>query len=405
MRKNLVLVAEDEDDIRTLLADTLADAGFDVIQAQDGSIALEKIRYEHPDIVLLDVWMPVMGGFEVLKKLRDDPETKDLPVVILTALNALEGEKSSMDLGVTHYMTKPLDFGVLEATLRVVVRESQRENDVEETSTNADEATVQSANSKLFNSSGKIASLRTGRKDAEEGSKEKVLAIRTADKLAALEQKLGGGMPFNTVTLVEGAASSGKSILCQHFIYGALEGGVDTTYFTSEHSEKSLITQMSSLGLDVSAHLRSGRLQVYGVPEPKEGESPEPLLASLAQAMEALPVRQKFIVVDSITDLAGSSSESAVIAFFTSCRRMSNKGRTVLVSIHSYAFGAEMFNRLRSLCDGYLSLRSETVAAKAVKTLEVRKMKANDLTTNNTVSVEIVPLTGMKLLPISRTKA
>ncbi|HLF04763.1 MAG TPA: ATPase domain-containing protein, partial [Dehalococcoidia bacterium] len=246
---------------------------------------------------------------------------------------------------------------------------------------------------------------RSGRKKAEDEKEKEQHVIRTADKLIALEQKLGGGVPINTLTLMVGATSSGKSVLCQHLVFGALEGGFETAYFTSEHSRDSLMKQMASLALDVSGHMRGDRLRVFAVPEAKEGESVEPILGGLIQVMEALPVRCKLIVVDAITDLAGSSPESAVIAFFTACRRICSKGRTVVVSIHSYAFGSEMFTRLRALCDSYLYLRSETFGGKAVKTLEVRKVNSNNVDNNNEVSFEVVPNMGMKLLPISKAKA
>ncbi|HLF04767.1 MAG TPA: response regulator [Dehalococcoidia bacterium] len=361
-----VLVAEDAADLRFLLVETLVDAGYEVIQAANGTAALEGAKAELPDVILMDVWMPVMDGFEALRKLRQDPATRGIPVIMLTSLSAMEGEKLGMDLGVAHYLTKPLDYRVLDATIRVVLRE-------------------------------RLA-------PADEPVQER-RAIRTADRLIALEQKLGGGLPLNSLTLMEGAASAGKSVLCQHLAFGALEGGFDTAYFTSEHSKESLVKQMNSLALDVAEHLYGERLKVLSVPAPKKGEAGGPLLEGLAETMEALPARYKFIEVDTITGLASAGGESAVIAFFTACRGMCNQGRTVVAVIHSYAFGSEMFTRLHDLCDGHLRVRSETVGGKAVKTVEVRKINSSDLDDNNMVSFEVVPNMGMKVLPISRTKA
>jgi flagellar protein FlaH len=361
-----ILVAEDVPDLRFLLVESLVDAGYEVVQAGNGVAALEMTKSELPDVILMDVWMPVMDGFEALRKLRQDPATRGIPVIMLTSLPAMEGEKLGMDLGVTHYLTKPMNYRVLDATIRVVLRE------------------------RLSLADAPVLERRV---------------IRTADRLVALEQKLGGGLPFNSLTLMEGAASSAKSVLCQHLAFGALEGGFDTAYLTSEHSQESLVKQMNSLALDVAEHLYGDRLKILGVPVPKKGEKSEPLLEGLAETMEALPTRYKFIVVDAITGLASTSGESAVIAFFTACRRMCNQGRTVVVAIHSYAFGSEMFTRLHDLCDSHLHLRSETFGGKAVKTVEVRKVNSSDLDDNNMVSFEVVANLGMKVLPISRTKA
>ena len=65
-----VLVAEDDNHVRELLVETLNDAGYDVVEAKDGKLAVEKVVQEHPDLVLLDIWMPVLDGFQVLGKLK-----------------------------------------------------------------------------------------------------------------------------------------------------------------------------------------------------------------------------------------------------------------------------------------------------------------------------------------------
>jgi flagellar protein FlaH len=403
-----VLVVEDVPDIRLLLVETLADAGFQVIQAADGSVALEKASHERPDVVLLDVMMPVMDGFEVLAKLRQDPATRNIPVVMLTSLSALEGEKRGMDLGVTHYLTKPLDLGVLGATLRVILRErlswAGKIGDGQAGASVLQTGAAAPANPQTFSPGGKNTVVEDGgeKSDGELGKSSRF--IRTGDKLVALGQRLGGGLPLGSLTLVEGAVSSGKSVLCQHLVFGALTEGLDTAYFTSEYSREGLVGQMRSLGLDVSDPSLTGRLHVQRIPEPDEDESPEPILADLVREMEALPVTIKFIVVDAITDLVNSTSEDAVIAFFTACRRMCNRGKTVVVVIHSYAFAANAgtFKRIHSVWDGHLSLWSETVGGKAVRTVEVQRVNSKEVDDNNTVTFEVVPNLGMRVLPVSR---
>jgi CheY-like chemotaxis protein len=102
-----VLVVDDEWDIRELLVDTILDTGLAVIEAGDGKTALERASKDHPDLILLDVWMSGMDGFEVLRKLRENADTENIPVVLLTAMPASEGETPGLDLGVTHYITDP----------------------------------------------------------------------------------------------------------------------------------------------------------------------------------------------------------------------------------------------------------------------------------------------------------
>jgi flagellar protein FlaH len=216
---------------------------------------------------------------------------------------------------------------------------------------------------------------------------------------------MGGGLPLRSVTLAVGPAASGKSSLCQHLVYGALEQGYGTAYFSSEQSAEGLIAQMSSIGLGVARHLRKNQLRIHSVPEPTEDEKPEVLLNQLSQSMERLSRGAQFIVVDSLTDLAGSCPEQAVIAFFSACRRLGNHGRTIFISIHSYAFGSEMFTRLRTLCDGYITLGSEQMMGKSVRTLEVNKIGTVEQNRDNMVSFIVEPEVGMRLLPLNKTKA
>ena len=102
-----LLVAEDEHPIRELLVDTLVDAGYEVIATEDGGAALEQAMNGNPDLILLDVMMPVMNGFQVLEELRASPMTESIPVILLTSLPAAEGERDAMQMGVTHYLSKP----------------------------------------------------------------------------------------------------------------------------------------------------------------------------------------------------------------------------------------------------------------------------------------------------------
>ena len=117
-----VLVVDDEQDIRDLLVDTLSDAGYEVIEAKNGGSAIDKAFLELPDVILLDVWMPVMDGFEVLKKLRENPATEAIPVILLTALPQSHGSKPSWELGVRHYIEKPFDSDHVQLAVKVALR-------------------------------------------------------------------------------------------------------------------------------------------------------------------------------------------------------------------------------------------------------------------------------------------
>ena len=121
--KNKILVVDDEDDILDLLYDSLTERGFDVITANDGAAALVQIYRERPDVVLLDLLIPMVNGYDVLRELRSEPMTKNLPVIMLTAIPHVEGEQTAVQLGVNHYVSKPWKLSSLEAIIKVALRE------------------------------------------------------------------------------------------------------------------------------------------------------------------------------------------------------------------------------------------------------------------------------------------
>ncbi len=101
---------DDDDHIRELLKQELNGVGYQVWEARDGREALAQIRQERPALVILDVMMPEMNGFDVAAVLKNDPQTMDLPIIILSIL---KDEERGYRLGVDRYLTKPVETGVL----------------------------------------------------------------------------------------------------------------------------------------------------------------------------------------------------------------------------------------------------------------------------------------------------
>jgi diguanylate cyclase (GGDEF)-like protein len=123
-----VLIADDDEDIRAYLDVTLALAGYEVIEAGDGSAALEQARRGGPDLVLLDVMMPQMDGLEVLRRLREDARTAHLPIVLLTARGQASDTVEGLDAGADSYLTKPFDAEVLLAHVRAALRRADQQS-------------------------------------------------------------------------------------------------------------------------------------------------------------------------------------------------------------------------------------------------------------------------------------
>ncbi len=108
-----ILIADDRSEVVELVKVTLEGEGYLTIDASDGREALEKIRKEKPDLILLDIVMPKMDGFEVLSELKNDSQTEDTPVIMLTAQGQKLDQEKGKELGATGYIIKPFSPSAL----------------------------------------------------------------------------------------------------------------------------------------------------------------------------------------------------------------------------------------------------------------------------------------------------
>ncbi len=118
------LVVEDEEDIRNLLVEQLEDKGCQVRKADNGAVALQRVREQTPDIIFVDVNMPVMDGFLFISELQENPETFEIPIVVVTAIDIPEVMARAEALGVKLVLTKPwvqhdLDLVVAQAEIQL----------------------------------------------------------------------------------------------------------------------------------------------------------------------------------------------------------------------------------------------------------------------------------------------
>lgn len=101
-----ILFVEDEPSLQAAVTSILTEKGYQVVSAQDGKTGLELARQELPDLILLDLILPKMGGFEVLTELKKADATKKIPVIILTNLERSEDVEKAVELGATTYLVK-----------------------------------------------------------------------------------------------------------------------------------------------------------------------------------------------------------------------------------------------------------------------------------------------------------
>jgi diguanylate cyclase (GGDEF)-like protein len=133
--KPRVVVADDDPTIRLLAKLAMEQAGFKVIEATDGLRAIEAIQMDMPDLILLDVTMPGMDGFTACKALRRMPEGERVPVIIITGLDDVESINRAYDAGATDFVSKPINWTVLNHRVRYIMRASQALNDAWENQT------------------------------------------------------------------------------------------------------------------------------------------------------------------------------------------------------------------------------------------------------------------------------
>ena len=120
----LILVVEDEAAIATMLRYNLEKQGFRVEEATDGQEAIDRIAEATPDLVLLDWMLPVMSGIEVCRQIRRRPETRELPVIMLTARTEDQDAVRALNTGADDYITKPFGIEALMARIRALLRRS-----------------------------------------------------------------------------------------------------------------------------------------------------------------------------------------------------------------------------------------------------------------------------------------
>lgn len=119
-----ILIAEDRAGSRELLRTVLEDCGYEVIEAPDGREAVDQAERSMPNLVLLDLHMPILDGYAVLQHLRSDARFASIPFVALTA-NAMQGERErALAAGFSVYITKPVDLGLLRAHLADLLSEN-----------------------------------------------------------------------------------------------------------------------------------------------------------------------------------------------------------------------------------------------------------------------------------------
>ncbi len=123
--KKKILAVDDENDVLLIIKTALISEGFDVKTAPTGSEGVAVAKEFLPDLAILDMMMPEMNGFEVLKQIREQPELKSIPVIMLTGVADKSKIREAIDVGVNYYIVKPFEFHDLISKVRLAISDAE----------------------------------------------------------------------------------------------------------------------------------------------------------------------------------------------------------------------------------------------------------------------------------------
>lgn len=126
-KKTRILVADDDGNVVNIIRDSLEPEQFEILEAANGKEALGMVFAGGPDIVVLDIMMPDMDGYRVCEELKEHEDTKDMPIIILSAKTSVEDKLKAMELGIDDYIVKPFDPRELKARIKMRLRKNNNQ--------------------------------------------------------------------------------------------------------------------------------------------------------------------------------------------------------------------------------------------------------------------------------------
>jgi flagellar protein FlaH len=246
-----------------------------------------------------------------------------------------------------------------------------------------------------------VASVNDGLSSLLGGEDRRILSTGNGE----IDKKIADGIPLGSLTLIEGENDTGKSVLTQQIMWGAMKQGLRVDFYSTELTAKSFLSQMESMSLDVSDYFAWGYLRLFHLHMEGFRWTKEEMDGVLQRIINHIRgSRAEVVVIDSLTMFTEYTQQSSILAFLTSCKNLVDHGKTILITLHTYAFEEDTLVRLRSICDAHLSMKKALIGDKYVMVLEVVKVRGARRTTGNLVSFEVHPGYGMKIIPISMAK-
>jgi flagellar protein FlaH len=220
-----------------------------------------------------------------------------------------------------------------------------------------------------------------------------------------IDKKIADGLPLGSLTLIEGENDTGKSVLTEQIIWGAMRQGLCVDLYSTEMTAKSFLSQMESMSLDVSDYFAWGYVKLFPLHMVGFKWSKVEMDGILEHIVDHIRTsKAQVIIIDSLTMFTEYTTQETVLTFLTNCKNLVDHGKTILITLHTYAFQEDTLIRIRSICDAHLYMKKSLIGDKYVMVMEVVKVRGARKTTGNLVSFEVHPGYGMKIIPISMAK-
>jgi flagellar protein FlaH len=233
------------------------------------------------------------------------------------------------------------------------------------------------------------------------GEDKKILSTGSNE----IDKKIADGLPLGSLTLIEGENDTGKSVLTQQIMWGAMKQGLNVDLYTTELTVKSFLSQMESMSLDISDYFAWGYIRLFHLHMVGFKWSKAEMDGILQRIIDHIRTsKAQVVIIDSLTMFTEYTAQETILTFLTNCKTLVDLGKTILITLHTYAFQEDTLIRIRSICDAHLMMKKSLIGDKYVMVMEVTKVRGARKTTGNLVSFEVHPGYGMKIIPISMAK-
>jgi diguanylate cyclase (GGDEF)-like protein len=146
-----ILVVDDNQDNIEIIATRLRYRGYDILEAADGKQAMALVYEAAPDLILLDVMLPDIDGYEISRRIKDATDLPFIPIILVTARDSTEDKVTGLDAGADDYLTKPIDFPELEARVRSMLRIKRLQDELEEKNKQLEQLSISDGLTGLYN--------------------------------------------------------------------------------------------------------------------------------------------------------------------------------------------------------------------------------------------------------------